>query len=374
MRLCFLALFCALLVSAQARPKATIDPASPEGKLLEQLNQQQDPAQKQQLMESFAAQYPKSSAAPWIYSQLQPLYLKQQQFDKVLETGEKALAVDPDDPVSAYNNLKASEGKKDPELVKLWALRTSQNARKIVAAGKNSTPEERQELDYATQLDVYTEYSVYAMALTVPDPEKTIDLTENLEQRNPKSQYLPKVYGRYLNALRSAGQSDKAGIKAEQMAASDSSNEDVLLIAADYNLQKKSDPEKVTDYSTRLIHLLDTKPRPEGISEDDWKRKHDAFLGLGYWMAGITYSNEGRYAEADKFLRNALPFLDDPQLRGMGLFHLGLADYQLGKAGHDKSRLQDGLKFSEEAATIKSPIQTQAQKNVKAIRAELGQR
>lgn len=374
MRRFYLAVLCAFVLGAQERHKLSIDPATDEGKLLERIGQQQDAAQKQQLMEEFVSKYPTNPGVTWVYGQLQPMYLKEQQFDKVLAAGEAALAVDPDNADLAYNNLKAAEGKKDPEMVKAWSLRTSQNARKVITAGKNTTEEEKQQLDYSTQLDVYSEYSIYATALQATDPLVTIDLAETLEQRNPKSQYLPKVYGKYLNALRQAGQNDKAATKAEQMAAVDATSEDVLLLAADSNMQKKTEPEKVISYSNKLAELLESKQKPEGMSDADWKQKRESILGLAYWMAGVTYSTQGRYAEADRSLRSALPYLADEQLRAMGLFHLGLSDYQLGKATKEKARLQDGLKYSEQSAAIKSPVQAQAQKNVRAIRGELGTR
>jgi tetratricopeptide (TPR) repeat protein len=96
--------------------------------------------------------------------------------------------------------------------------------------------------------------------------------------------------------------------------------------------------------------------------------------GLAYWMAGITYSGQGKYAEADKSLRAALPNLKDEQVRAIALFHLGLADYQLGKAGKSRAQIQDALKYSEQSAAIASPLQAQEQKNVRAMRGELGVR
>lgn len=362
---------CAFALSAQQH-KLSIDIETDEGKLLHRLEEQENPLQKRQIMEEFVAKYPKHAGVPWVYGQLQPIYLKDGQFDRVLEAGEKALAVDPDNPDLAYNNLKAAEGKKDPELVKTWSARTSQSARKIIDAGKQATDTDKKTLDYARQLDIYTEYSVYALALQVTDPAQTIDLTENLEQRNPKSQYLPKLSGKYLNALRQAGQGEKAGVRAEQLAAIDPNNEDALLIAADWYLQKKNQPEKVIAYSTKLLKLLQDKPKPEGLSDQDWKRKRDSFLGLGYWMPGVTYSAQGQFKDADQWLRLALPYLADDQLRAMGLFHLGLANYQLGKAAKNKARMQEGLKYSEESAALASPLQVQALKNVQVIRAELG--
>lgn len=76
MRILPFALLCALALGAQQRVKLSVDPATDEGKLLEQIGQQQDAAKKQQLMEEFVSRYPKHSGSVWVYGQLQPIYLK----------------------------------------------------------------------------------------------------------------------------------------------------------------------------------------------------------------------------------------------------------------------------------------------------------
>src|SRR5947209_18265108 len=104
--------------SAQPPHKLTVNSETEEGRLLQQIEQQSDPAKQQALLEQFVTKYPKHEAAAWVYGQLQALYLKQEQFDKALEVATQALAIDPDDLDSAYHALKASEGKKDAGLIK----------------------------------------------------------------------------------------------------------------------------------------------------------------------------------------------------------------------------------------------------------------
>ena len=358
------------MAAAGAQPQSNlqIDGASEAGKLLQSIAQQSDDAHKQPLMEEFLAKNPMHAGVPWVSGQLQAIYNKQALFDKALATGEASAAVDPNDLEVSYRNLKAAEGKKDPELIGKWAGRTSELARKVVAEAKLS----KDEIDYARQVDIYTEYSFYATALQQPDPVKVIALVEALEKQNAKSQYLPKVYSKYFQSLRQIGQDDKAGTRAGKIAAEDPASEDALLIAADYSLQKKNQPEKVIEYSSKLAELLKRKVRPQEISEAAWLQKKDSLLGLAYWMMGVTYSEKGSYADADKALRTALPFLKDDQISAIGLFHLGLANYQLAKAGKDKARMREALSYSELSATTKGPYQAQAQKNVQLIRSELG--
>ena len=119
-------------------------------------------------------------------------------------------------------------------------------------------------IDYAKQMDTYSEYSIYATVLKTTDPAKIIALVEPLEQRNPKSESIEKSYGTYLNALRKTGQDDKAGAAAEKEADRDPNNEDVLLIAADYNMQRQNQ-DKALVYATKLSEVMQGKSQTGGI-------------------------------------------------------------------------------------------------------------
>lgn len=347
----------AAIAYGQQRARPTVNVESDEGKLLQEIEQQKDEAKKQALLEQFAAKYPQHQGTPWVYEQLQVIFLKHNQFDRTLDAGVKALTLDHDDLEAAYHNLKAAEGKKAPEPIKKWALETSRIAR----AGA-STPDAKQ-AEYSRQVGIYCEYALYVTALQSTDPATAMDLVETLEKLNPKSEYLPKVYGAYLNAMRQSGQAEKAGAAAEKIAEKDNASPDVFLIAADYNLQKKTEPDKVILYCTRLLEALKNSP------EDEHK---SSLTGLANWMLGVTYSSQAKHGQADKTLRAALPLLKDEQVRASALFYLGLTDYQFGKATRNKALIQDALFFSEQSAAIASPLQAQAQKNVRSIKGELG--
>jgi tetratricopeptide (TPR) repeat protein len=341
------------------------DPSTPDGAMVARIQKENDAAQRQALLEEFVKTYPSSEQAPWAWGQLQGIYLKAQQYDKALNAGQKSLAGDPDDVEVAYNNLKAAEGQDDADGVAKWAAETSRAARKEIQAFKPGDDKSR--LDYDKQVDTYTEYSVYATSLKATDPAKIIALVESLEQRNPQSPYLSKAYGRYLNALRQTGQNQKAGTAAEQEAERDPKNEDVLLVAGDYSMQTNA-PEKTLTYATKLAEVMQTKPKPEGVSDADWQKKKETLTGVSYWMQGVADNSQKHYSQADKSLRHALPLVkSNNQVLPLVLFQLGVADFELGKASKSRAMMQDALKFSQQAAALKSPIQQQAQNNVKAI-------
>lgn len=344
------------------------DPNTPDGKLVYQITKENDEAKKQALLEELVATYPTSGQAAWAWGQLQAAYLKAQEYDKALEAGEKSLAARPDQTEIAYNNLKAAEGKNDPDAVAKWADETSRAARKELAASRG----DQARIDYAKQVDTYTEYSDYAESLKTNDPGKIILLVQSLEQRNPQSPYLGRSYGRYLNALKQQGQSDKAAAAAEQELQRDPNNEDVLLFAATYNAQK-SQNDKALTYATTLAKTVQSKPKPDDVSEADWNKKKETYLGLSYWIEGMAYNGQQKFQDADKALKQALPLVrDNKQVLPVVLFQLGVADFGIGRASKTRTAMQDALKYSQQSAAMPSPVQAEAANNAKAIARALG--
>jgi hypothetical protein len=362
---------CFALTPLPARQLA-VETNSPEGKQMAAIEHEIDAAKKRAMLEEFAANFSKQPISGWAYTQLQTLYLQGQQYDKVIEAGQATLAVDPDNLEASYNNLKAAEAKSDFDGIAKWSSDTSKIARKQEQSANAADSSGKARADYAKQVDTYTEYAVYAASLKATEAPKIIALVESLEQRNPQSPYLSQAYGRYLNALRESGQADKAGAAAERQLQRDPNSEDALLVAAGFNMQEKQD-QKAATYAGKLIQVMQAKSKPDGMSDADWEKKKATTLGLGYWIQGVSSSNLHQYGDADKALRQALPLIkDNPEVLGIGLFHLGLSDYQLGKSTKSRILIQQALKYSQQSAAIKSPLQAQAQNNVAAIKKALG--
>ena len=356
------------------RHKLTINAETPEGALLQQIGTEADAAKKTELMEQFTEKFPKHEAAAWVYAQLAPAYLKANQPDKSMAAAEKLLALDPGDVEIAHGALKAAEAKKDPDGIRKWAVITSDAARKMVASPQPKDEDEVEEwkrlVDFSKQVDTYTEYSMYAAALQTTDARKRIELFETIEKRNPQSQYVQQSLEPYLAALTMAGEKAKAAQVAEKAASSANAGEDVILAAASGAYEAKNF-EKASGYSEKLIALLNSKPKPETMAEADWHKKKNLMLGVAYWMNGVIQSNAGRWVEADKTLRTALPLSEENKaLAAEALFHLGLANYKLGDKPQDSKRILEALQFNQRCAAIPGPFQAQARKNIAAIRSQ----
>lgn len=367
MRIVMLALLAAASLLAQ-RHKVNINTETPEGQLLQQIGQESDDAKKLALLEKFTQDYGKSENLAWVYAQMQPLYTKASQPDKAIEIGDKLIALDPDDLETALAALKASEAKKDPDLVKKWSNTTGQIAQKVMASPQPKDEDEaenwKKSVDYAKQVNTYSEYSLYATALQTTDARKKADLIETLEQRNPKSQYLAEVKPLLFQAYRQAGDNAKAVAMAENILGTDPNNDEMLLVVTDSYMQHNQSPDKVMANSNKLLEVMSTKPKPDGVSDADWESRKKTINALAHFWIGKVYFNEKKYAPADKELRVALPLAEgNNTMKAETLFMLGYSNFKM-------ENIMDALKFNQQCAAIKSPFQSQAAKNVSVIKSQ----
>ncbi|HLK18279.1 MAG TPA: hypothetical protein VKT81_04950 [Bryobacteraceae bacterium] len=363
------------LAAQDQKQHFTINVGTPEGVMLQSIGSEPDDEKKLPLALDFLAKYPKHEGAVWVANQAETIYIKQKEYDKALEVGEKTFADNPTDLELDYNTIKAAEGKEDPGQLKTWCARASDLARKTLADAKAPADEdEKQHVEYVKGVQSYSEYALYALALKLKDPKQVAELGSALEEQNVKSPYMAQLSGVYLNALTQSGQAAKACTAAEKLATANTKDVDAGVNAANCSLQKKQ-YDRAVAYSSHVLEALGSRSKPEGMSDADWASKKSMLAGRANWIAGMSYASENKLGPADKSLRAALPSVKgEPLMLAPALFQLALANYQLGKALGDKAKIKDGLQFFQQCADISGPYQDQASKNVTTIKRELGVR
>jgi hypothetical protein len=372
-------LFVALLVlfaPAAVSQRLVIEVTTLEGQLLQTIDAEQDAAKKLVLLEDFAKKFPNHEAVTWVLSHIQQHYLGAKQYDKVLEAGIKILSIDPTELSAAHNCLKAAEGIKDLKLVKLWSSQASQLARRNMQSKKpefgddNDVAEWKQKVEYARQVEQYTEYALYFASLQSKDPKVKSNLIETLEQRNPMSEYLAQMRTAHTTVVRQVD-IEEAVAAAENQFSKGEYNVDLLHMVATHLMQKRRDPEKVINYSLKLLDMLAAGSKPEEVSDAEWQQKQVNMIGTSHWMVGLLYSTQNQFKLADKHLRTALPYLKNSDMLAGAYYHLGFVNYQIAEAG-ERIRIHDAIKFTKECININSAVQYQATENLKAMKAEYG--
>ncbi|MCL5745539.1 MAG: hypothetical protein M1541_16715 [Acidobacteria bacterium] len=281
----------------------------------------------------------------------------------------------PEDLEKTFQTLKEAESKKDITQIKKLAAETCALARQVTSAPAPAGELEKQawseRVARARAIEVHTEYALYAAAVQSP-PATTIDLLSALERQNPKSRYLDEAYGRYFLALTQTGAASKIPEVAARAIANLPDNEDALLMLADTAMNRRQS-DRAAGYAERLIAVLNRHPKPEGMSAADWERKRSSALGRAHWIAGLVHSEKTQYFEADKDLRAALPLIKgNDAMMAAALFHLGVANYQLGAAARNRARVLEAAKFSDQAAAIPGPLAQQAWRNAQVMKTEAG--
>jgi tetratricopeptide (TPR) repeat protein len=363
----------ALPLLAQEKQNFVINVGTPEGQILQSIGQETDDAKKVALEQDFLAKYPKHEGAGWVAAQLEASLVTQKDNDKALQVGEAAYTNAPDMDV-AYNALKAAVAKEDIDQAIKWSARTSESAGKIIASLKTpADADQKQQLEYANQVEEYAEYSLYVLALKA-QPKEVVALVDQMEKEDAKSAYLPLISGDYFTALEKSGEGAKACPAAERMSAGASKNVEAMLFAADCSMRARK-AAGVVSYGTKALSALGSRTKETGMSDAEWASKKESMMGSAHWYIGVGYSLEGKYGPANRSLRTALPMLKgNEQLRGMALFYLGLANYSLGKTIGDRGQMRQGLQFFQQSAAVSNPMQDQASRNAKLVLNELGGR
>jgi len=259
---------------------------------------------------------------------------------------------------SAFQAMKDAVAGKDAAQVKMLAAQTCAMAREIIASPTPQTDDEKAawtaHVEAAREVELYTEYALYATAIQAP-PADTVDLLAALVRQNPKSKYLADGYAAYFYALHKLGETPKIPAVAEQALVNFPNNGDALMIMAEDTYLHKQ-PDRALAYARRLTASGKGKP---------------AELATGYWIAGVVEAEKGQYFEADRSLRTALPLVAGNDIRkAYALFYLGMANYQLGKMQLKKGLVLEGAQFSKQAAEIRSPVAQQAWHNALVMKDE----
>lgn len=349
--------------AAAGKYKLNIDAETKEGFVLQQIKQERNPAKKIEMMVQFVDEYPKDENLPWVLDQLLPVYTETKSWDKLLAASEKLLVANPSDHDAAYGLIRAAEAQNAPDILKKSALKAWKSADLVTESIKPKDPAEVQawqkNAEHARNLKLYAEYAVFS--LTKAYPKEKEEYLKALEELNPRSVY--------LIAARQAEQRSAMTIPAIlEGLQKEPYNVDYLATLADHSMRHNELPKVVT-MTGRLIDALNSH-KPESMTAAEWQGKRDRFLGQALWMNGVTSSVLGSYAQADKVLRAALPYIRaNPSLLSAGLYHLGFVNYKLAQRG-EPNRVFEALKFNQECARITGSYQEQAAKNIVAIKSE----
>lgn len=352
---------------AQSRYKVDINAETPEGQLLQQIGQEQDPPKRVPLLEQFLSKHASHAAAPWVTGQLMLAAQKVNLHDKVLPAADKLIALDASDIEVAFAGLQAAVAKDDAALIAKWARIVVDTGAKAAAAPEPKDEEELERWKWRVatskpdQAPKRAEYEVFMAGQRAKDMKVRESMLDALAGLNPKSEYVPQLRTMTFLGYRQANENDKALAFAAKAAEAGTADEDMLLLLT-YTAFEKKDQAGVVANADKLADLLRTKPAPAGLDAAAWDKKKNTTLGAGLWFKGMTLAAASKWKETDATLREALPLVDDNvDMKSHTLFNIAFANYKMGNAA-------EALNFNTQCAAVKGPKQAEAAKNAAVLR------
>jgi tetratricopeptide (TPR) repeat protein len=340
-----------------------------------QINAATDPAQKLALLDKFAAGPGQGEMALLANDLYVNYYLSQKQYDKAFAYGDKVFAIDPGNFQNAVNMVRAASEKNDPEKLLFYG----EKAQNILAAFKASparsgtSPEiwdqERKRIIASNQDNIrYVDQAVYGGVYQSQDPARRADQLLRFAKIFPDSQYAMPALGVAASAYQQAQNAPKMLEVANAILARDANNLGMLLLVSDYYGEKGEQLDKAESYAQKAVTLAESAPRPDNVTEDQWKQQTALQKGLALSTIGQIGLQKKNNAQAVQNFQAAAPLLksnDTSYARN---------EYRLGFAFINLKKIPEARAAFTEAASVNSPYRQPAQDKLKTLPASPAKR
>ena len=380
----FLALLsCPLSVMAQGDMCRSYAANTPEDELMQGITGAESPQGQIAALDKYAQAHGNSSFMPCVNAFYTNAYFKLNNYDKVIEYGEKALSLNNRDLTMMDNIVYAyiASGKLSDsafDIIAQASERIKADTTPSRSANMSDADWQKAVQDAATQAGEWRDRftSAFLQLLPrVPEAHKRLEVLDNFSKTYPETlrKNASPINYQYAIAYAMANQTDKADEAAEKAIAADPSNVEALnLVAYDYAIRRQANADKAGDYAKKALQLTQAMKKPEGVPDDQFKRAQNNQLGMAHLTLGYLTFSKGakthKVAPAIQELKTAIELLDaNPQLQGQALFYLGYAYEEMYPADH-----QSAIQALTRAASLQSPWQGQAKDLLAKVRRAAG--
>ena len=350
---------------------------TPEDKLTLAYNGAENPQEQIAAIDRFVQEHPDSEFLPCAYEYYTMAYLKLNQFDKVVEYGEKGLSGNYQDLMLMLNLLKGyvSSGKTS-DLAFQVVLKAPAEIKEenTPSRAPNVSDEEwkKVEEDAATQASeqrAYMEYAFFQLLQREPDGSKRAQWLDEFVKAYPDSPNQAQINFNYFIAYKLTNNVEKLNEYGEKAVASDPENVYTLNVVADDYASRQFSVDKAEEYAKKALELAPKMTKSEGMGDDDFKAQQNRQLGLAHFTVGQVDLQRGaqrhRVAGAIDEFKAAADLLEgNPQLQGRALYYLGYANEVIYPPKH-----QAAIEALTKAAELPSPWQGEAQSLLAKVKA-----
>jgi tetratricopeptide (TPR) repeat protein len=336
---------------------------------LNEINATTDPSQRLALIEKFAEGPGKEGSYPLVANGLfVDYYLAQKNYDKAFEYGDKLFALDPDSFQNAINMVRAAAEKGDVDRLSSYGEKAGGIIQRYKAApAPDGTPaaswEEQKTRTLEANKDtfVYVQQLVFSGVYQVKEPAKRAALLVKFAQAFPDSAYANRALGVAATAYQQAQNTAKMLEVSNGVLAKDPNDLGMLLLLSDYYCDKTDQVDKAGAYAKKVISLLDTAQKPEGLTDEQWTQQKALQKGLALSSLGQVNIEKKDNALAVENLKAAAPLVKpDDGSYARNQYRLGFALLNLKKNAEAKEAFT-------QAASVNSPYKALAQDKLKGL-------
>jgi len=358
-------------VAQQIGKYVPIQAGSDADRALNEINAATDPAQKLALIQQFAEGPGKDGDYPLVANNLfVEYYLGQKNYDKTFEYGDKLFALDPDSFQNAVNLVRAAAEKGDPDRLISYGEKAGGIIQRYKAApAPAGTDQKAWEEQKARTLEAnkesltYVQQLVFSGVYQAKDPGKRAGFLVKFAQVFPDSPYASQALGVAAAAYQEAQNTAKMLEVANGLLTKDPNNIGMLLLLSDYYGERGEQLDKAEGYAKKAISALDTAPKPEGVTDEQWAQQKSLQKGLALSSLGQVNIEKKDNAQAADNLRAAAPLVkSDNMSYAHNQYRLGFALLNLKKNAEAKEAFT-------QAASVNSPYKDRALEKLKGLAA-----
>lgn len=335
---------------------------------LTEINGTSEPAQKLALIDKFAAEIAKGDMAIVADDLYVNYYLAQKNYDKAFEYGDKLFALDPDNLSNEVNMIRAASEKGDAEKITAYGEKLPGILQRFkdqpAPAGTAAEDWQRQKaatLESNKDNIAYIEQAVYMVAFRTPNAAKRAAQMTHFAQTFPNSPYANQALGVAAASYQQAQNIPKMLEVANGLLAKDPNNIGMLLLLSDYYSEKGEQLDKAESSAKKVIGLLGSAQKPEGVTDEQWQKEISLQKGLALSALGQVSIQKKENAQAVENFKAAAPLLKPDE----GSF--GRNQYWLGFALLNLKRNAEAKEAFTESASVNSAYKGLAQAKLKTF-------
>ena len=330
-------LFAAIPLEAQQTcPGAVVVAGSAEDTLMTAVSGASDPQKQVDALDQYAQAHADSKFMSCADEYYTLAYLKLNNYPKVIEYGEKALAIPYQDTMILLNLTKAYVGAGQATDMAFAVIDKAPDEMKAELPSRPSTLSDadwqKTQSDFNTQMkdiSAYEEYAFFTLLPRIQDANQRIKDLDAFAKSYPTGN-ASELDMAYFVAYKGLNNTAKADGYGEKAIAADPNNIQALNLVAFDEAFSRTNPTQAATYAHKVLELAPTLNKQDGMTDEQFSQQRDSQLGVAHLTLGyvdfLNAARSKRVLPAEEEFKTAIDLLKaQPDYQAQALYFLGYA-------------------------------------------------